>query len=1255
MADNTDSHETENPIQHHYDDRLGGIASAEQTPESGTPETNNDPAEAGFFRNENDDESGRSKRTGQERAQDADGRHNAQSNDSVRTGADLVNPGGALARRFLPFSWSRRKTVTGGIIGLLLGGGVFFGLGVSSGPLQVIHLGEVLHHSFDKNESDSSVRTRHLFRYAKAAKSGNIGETRVGVLGSKVFGTTLKQLSDIGINIETGRTGQPTRTTIDTDKLKKSFPELDNMNDAERKAFIADKLGVRVDTVTGGGGKFAIDQSDMNIRSSRLLAKSSVGLLDDGKIVGSIKARTLTKVLDLPSLFHPFKRASAAVKNKFINGKATNPDEQKQAASDLAEEQKALVETASGDGGAVAVDDAKGKIKSPAALATSALTFVGFACQIRSVANDIVTIDRARVVLPGIAAATSVMAAGSQVKSGQDIAASQVGALVGTFTDAAGGSIWQSKPLQALAGGSTAGLKDLPGSQKQAFRSHSTVNDINGMVDSVTGGHPKLACSGISLFAQGVVGIVIAGVAEIGSLGSATPAVVAAFGAKTAAQMVVAAGAMKLIDDVILSKTTADALSSDAFKGVSGGGLFAYSSRAAANQVALSNAGVELSNNESTLYAANQAAADKRQFESERVFARMFDARDYRSLAGRLADSLSPDMATNIASFASGLTNLGSSLPRMFASFIPSAGAATAAPPYDWGFPQIGIPDELLSDPKLSDPYANADAVAQLFDADCRSGNSIQGCAGTDYIGKVKACFGLDVTLTQDPDSQNYVWDTALAQGSNVDPQSDEYISADCNNLSDQNWRRIIMWANDTADMKAAACYEGDGQSCQDLGAAPSDSPATTQAEDFTVATYNMCQDTNHKCPLESQKATLISSFISGGGGAPQLDIVGAEEVSQPTQTAVMQKLSGYDTFPKQVSVDQGRAVFWNTSKFTLKDSGKLGGIYSNDGNFVSTDAGDHAYPWVALQTASGQTVYVIATHFPNDNGDPGGSKRAKNAQAVLAWAKGKSGGGNTVIITGDFNVSGTRFGQSSPYCILTSDGSLQHGHDMQDGHSPAKSCPTPNPVHYAPLDSIYASTGNQLTASGWTWMGEGGANQNVTGTDHSPSYVTLHFPNNGGSAGGSANIPDTYGPACTGQGGSTYGVACTGQCVDYVEYMLNKTYDSPGKYTSFGTGAAVVSGLITRYGFKPDSTAQVGDVVSWPPYGVPGGKTSSSAGHTAVVIKTSTDGSIVVAEYNWSNDGPINVSGNHSFDTRDVPASVARQLTYAHTNITLN
>ena len=102
---------------------------------------------------------------------------------------------------FLLWGSGRRKrnTITGGIIGLLIGGGFGGFFLIASGPFQAIQASQVLQGPFSILNHDSSLRLNKLFRYNRTATSGDIGETRVGTLGSKIFSSTMGQLSDVGI------------------------------------------------------------------------------------------------------------------------------------------------------------------------------------------------------------------------------------------------------------------------------------------------------------------------------------------------------------------------------------------------------------------------------------------------------------------------------------------------------------------------------------------------------------------------------------------------------------------------------------------------------------------------------------------------------------------------------------------------------------------------------------------------------------------------------------------------------------------------------------------------------------------------------------------------------------------------------------------------------------------------------------------------------------------------------------------------
>jgi arabinan endo-1,5-alpha-L-arabinosidase len=281
-----------------------------------------------------------------------------------------------------------------------------------------------------------------------------------------------------------------------------------------------------------------------------------------------------------------------------------------------------------------------------------------------------------------------------------------------------------------------------------------------------------------------------------------------------------------------------------------------------------------------------------------------------------------------------------------------------------------------------------------------------------------------------------------------------------------------------------------------------------TDPLDFTVGSYNMCHEVIHDsgfdaCPSIPTKQDKEAKVIQGIStiGNPAMDVIATQETSQPTQKAVMSALgSAYDSWPKTVPENNGKAIIWNTNKFSLDGSASSAGFLTSDttingikypihGNGDSESKDNNSFPWVHLKTAGGLSMYVMSIHSPNDKN--GGAKdRYDNAVAFKAWAKERSSDGSLVIIAGDFNSGGkTDGGNPGAYCYLTSDGAMAHAKDLAANPNNTQNCPGGS----VPIDQILTSTDIAgMTASGWNHVDDGGA---VSGTDHSPGYVTYHLP----------------------------------------------------------------------------------------------------------------------------------------------------------------
>jgi hypothetical protein len=1135
MATTTDNRPEEDRIQRHYDDEFEALTSAEHQAKDGTSGDIGG-AERGFYRDEaggegEDAGDATDTKESDEKASGRDDKSTAKSdsaNETKERGLFTDEDGKAKTKRggFLPSRLRSRRSIAGILITAIIGGGGFFGLGSISQIAQPIQLAHILSHAQDKASSDSSDRNAHLLRWARAAQAGDIGLTRVNEVGRRIYGPTIKQLADMGIEFEKGTAGFKTRTKFDTEKMAKAHPDLKGLNDDQLKSKIVDimndnargKLNITVDQLKGTNGKFSLDVSKMTASESRALTKSNISLLNDGKIIGGIKFRTLARVFGEPSIFHPFKRAEAAIGKKFINGKLVSDSEQAKQAEE--EAQRKLATKVSGDAGISARERAAGKLGSFTSKVTKAATAQGFVCIIKDLGDEVIEIDRKRITLPAEAAATRQIAIGSQMMTGQDFDPSQPRGNIATFTDKAGNTIWQSKALKALAGQDTKGAIDIDDTVKSGFGSQKVALAISKLADDVLSpiGGAGIACNEFVLITEGVVIIGAAGLAEYLSGGLATPFLAALFVGNQAKNAAISFVGIKLLTTFVLDKATVDALAKDAFEGVSGGSLYAYGARAAGNEAAIATGGVALGNESSTKFAAESAERDKLEFQSKSLFARIFDYKDYRSLSGKLVQMISPSTTQNVANAASSFKHVGSSFGNLLTAFTPKAAAAGSN--YNWGFPQYGLPDDMLDDAALSDPYANAeDTVGPLLNEQCRDGDTVTDC---DLRSRAMKCFGADINLETDPDSGGLVWGVINAQVEDgIDPNSAEYSEAHCGDVkNDANWRSIVMFINDTSTMNGVACYEGDELACEDLGMTTVASSATGAPTDFRIGSFNICYGIATDgglavCAKGVDYKTRLAktvSYIKGDQNPDKdlgMDVVGLQEVRGPDTpagdqyTALKKALPNFDIFPKPYgkSYPGQNPVMWNKDRFRLVQGKAIAGYTVTGGPLASANT------QVKLEDIiSGQQFYLINEHEPVGTGDGGPVQaeiwRKESAEKRAEYVKQLAGEGLPIFITGDMNSSyepnaGNHSAyqnkwENLPYCILTKDGGLKDAIDASDGKE--SQCPSINGGNG--VDHIYMSS--SVVADGY-YYGGGGVASN--GSDHNTLSVHVSIAGTGEAA----------------------------------------------------------------------------------------------------------------------------------------------------------
>lgn len=450
-----------------------------------------------------------------------------------------------------------------------------------------------------------------------------------------------------------------------------------------------------------------------------------------------------------------------------------------------------------------------------------------------------------------------------------------------------------------------------------------------------------------------------------------------------------------------------------------------------------------------------QRQENQQQFESQPMFARMFSTDTPYSLVSRLAVAMPTNLSSGVENGVASLTSnpVGSLFSGISSVFTgKKAFAAVTAAEDPFGVTQMAYP------------------TVPAHPADFWNENCSTPAPGNQYG------YYNDTTGTWDASN----WYNS-SQYQEQDPNTGQSV------------------ATKTNPCMLIAASIGAAGGLDDTSLLPHDetqTPPTTAAASFTVAAYNMCQEQNHPqgCPTTNvtQKAQDISNVIQGksgiSGNTTPFGIISAQEVSPQTQSAVLADLPNYQSFPQQVPGSQGWAVFWDKTQFSLVGSGQyLPNVYNNVACLMTANSkcSMPGAPWVELQTSTGQDIYVISVHSPNNQNNGNTSIRNHNASVVLDWAKSHDNGNNIVIIGGDFNDTPDGTSPSSDYCVLTKDGSLQHALDMQNGKSGA--CPSSG----MSIEKIFASTANDTSASDWHTLGQG-VDSNLTGTDHSPSWSTI-------------------------------------------------------------------------------------------------------------------------------------------------------------------
>lgn len=730
-------------------------------------------------------------------------------------------------RRKIAKRYWKRAAFGGGIAGLTVTGLVMF-LSVAQGPLEFVHLAQLLEKfHFSSLEDAQDGRFMKAIRYIHDPTKPE--RTRMGIVGNIAADHLEAKLNDkVGLRSEVDSlTGKSEGYSIIRD-----HPDFKGLGLDEIKQVLSER-GVDPSIVhEGPDGKvrFNPDRGGLNtVKRYRANTKLARGLLKGmgySRLTTHVGSRVLGKRAGWT--FHPIRVLDRAIQRAAIKGGKAAYDKLKEKLKSQFNQKEAAyearganerpggkpkarettdadgkpVDNPQGEEAAKGAEDLKEDAKKleptneesktrfserlSTRIAGGGLALVGVACVVRNLSASIDNLRYTKVILPMMRKAGKTMSLGSQAQSGQDIDTTSLGIYKGNWLNKKNKkgkvvSTWnQAKSIQAENKVPQTG-PDLPKSDQvfnkgnpfNVFDNVPVLEDACGALESTFGQIFAIATGPISYIVTGQV------------LKHLLPAL-------------------------------ADWLSGAPLNPVAAGAEFGnivnYGARLSANDQFASAGARPLSHSQSLAVKDVSSSLDKQEFQSNSFAYRMFNTKDSRTLASRLIDNQNLTVPDSAASVFSGFGHLFASAFKLPAMLLSGTGIVHAdSQPYSYhGLKKVGFTADELGDPRFDNPFKNTCHVVGCPKAGIH-GVLENPSKASEYTDRAKKCFGVNMI------KNGKKWNIdSLTQAVNFEDK--HYPAKKCKS-GELEWLRIRFWLLDTPTIEGYACFEKlDNQSCEDLG-----------------------------------------------------------------------------------------------------------------------------------------------------------------------------------------------------------------------------------------------------------------------------------------------------------------------------------------------------------------------------------------------------------------------------------------------------
>lgn len=715
--------------------------------------------------------------------------------------------------------FTKKRGITGIVIGLIFGGGVGF-LTISSGPLQFVHMSQLLQRfHFASSEDASDDRMSKIGRFIRYRN--NAERTRMGLIGNLYADSIESKFNKSGVeSAYTERLRYFDGYVIDPLKIPEdsALGDLQNKTPEEIKSHLAERYSIAPEKINIDleKGKVLIDAEGLGYFKSRGLTKGIMEDIGFSKITAALRTRIMAKRYG--STLHPMRKLDQKVL-KTVDARLAKWREERQQRIDNGE-QRITTDTpeqdTNGDGKADPVPQetldteskigatigeaaeasneiAKGAVPSApsegslaklrastsAKLAGGVSAAIGVICLVKGLSDNIDNIKYLNVVLPLTRMGIEAVSIGNQVMTGQDVDSEQLGYFAKQLNDPVTGSWLSARSIQAELGQDQTG----PDIGEEAKLGDGK-NVVSEFIDSIPG------VGAVCKAANSVVGQVVTfGIDLIGGPVSAV-----------GGQLLSRFAFGPLLEK--LTRWIAGHPIDINVAGANYGNYINYGARLAANDTAISGGGTLLSPLQvAELDQHNQETA-REDIQSKSFADRFFNPNESYSLVAQIIDKQNPDITQNFASIFTHATGVTKTLFNTLSSLIsPRIHAAT--PAYDYGFPEYGFSVEDLNNPIVNNPFENAEKAA----------DALNGPLGDTYVERAKKCFGIII------DKANLKEPSAIK--STPSPPNYKTIPGECSDTNDPDWLHVRFLIFDTQITEAAVCYNSaDETSCKavDIG-----------------------------------------------------------------------------------------------------------------------------------------------------------------------------------------------------------------------------------------------------------------------------------------------------------------------------------------------------------------------------------------------------------------------------------------------------